>query len=95
MNGTVGELDGLSTEELRQRAFDLAKHRHDLHFFWDLAKHVPSAAGAAADDSFTAPGASLSDLVELFREMRGDHLGDAEPMLRAHFIDYLTKSTRE
>ena len=83
------DLDSLTTEELRQRAFDLAKHRHDFHFFWDLAKHVPAAGDAAGDDSFTAPGASISDLIELFRELRGDNLGDAEPMLRAHFLDYL------
>jgi len=91
MSGTVDDLDALSTEELRHRAFELAKHRHDLHFFWDLAKHVPAAAGAATDDSFTAPGASLSGLIELFREMGGDHLGDSEPLLRAYFIDYLTQ----
>ena len=85
------DLDALSTEELRQRAFDLAKHRHDFHFFWDLAKHVPSASEAATDDGFTAPGASISDLIDLFRELRGENLGDAEPMLRAHFLDYLSQ----
>ncbi len=84
-------LEALTTEELRQRAFDLAKHRHDFHFFWDLAKHVPAAGEAAGDDGFTAPGASISDLIELFREMRGDHLGDTEPMIRAHFLDYLAQ----
>lgn len=89
MTESVTELDALSTEDLRQRAFDVAKHRHDLRFFWDLAKHVPAASDAATDDSFTAPGASISDLIELFRELRGDHLGDLEPLLRAYFIDYL------
>ena len=83
------DLESLTTEQLRQRAFELAKHRHDFHFFWDLAKHVPSAADAATDDSFAAPGASISDLIELFRELRGERLGETEPMLRAHFIDYL------
>jgi hypothetical protein len=83
------DLETRTTEQLRQAAFDLAKHRHDFHFFWDLAKHVPAASEAATDDSFTAPGASISDLIELFRELRGENLGDAEPMLRAHFLDYL------
>ena len=85
------DLEAFTTEQLRQQAFDLAKHRHDFHFFWDLAKHVPSAADAASDDSFAAPGASISDLIELFRELRGENLGDAGAMLRAHFLDYLTK----
>jgi hypothetical protein len=31
----------------------------------------------------------VSDAVELFREFRGDHLGDAEPLIRAKFVDYL------
>ena len=85
------ELDALDTETLRSRAFELARSRHDLRFFWDLAKHVPAAGEAAAADGFTAPGASISDLIELFRELRGEHLGDAEPMIRAHFIDYLAQ----
>ncbi len=88
---TQADLESLTTEELRQRAFDLAKQRHDFHFFWDLAKHVPAAGEAATDDGFTAPGASISDLIELFRELRGEHLGAAEPMLRAHFLGYLTE----
>lgn len=88
---SASELDSLDTETLRARAFDVARQRHDLHFFWDLAKHVPAATNAATDDGFTAPGASISDLIELFRELRGEHLGDAEPMLRAHFIDYLAQ----
>jgi len=92
---TRGDLDGLSTEELRRRAFELAKHRHDFHFFWDLAKHVPAAGEAATDDGFTAPGASISDLIELFRELRGDHLGAAEPMLRAHFLGYLAEHSTD
>ncbi|HVF20284.1 MAG TPA: hypothetical protein VNA14_08575 [Mycobacteriales bacterium] len=86
---TRADLEALPTERLRQQAFDLAKHRHDFHFFWDLAKHVPAAGDAASADGFTAPGASISDLIELFRELRGDNLGEAEPMLRAHFLDYL------
>ena len=91
MGETRAELDALDTETLRSRAFDLARHRHDFHFFWDLAKHVPSAVEAATNDGFTAPGASISDLIELFRELRGEHLGDTEPMLRAYFIDYLAQ----
>lgn len=91
MSSTPAHLDALDTDTLRTKAFELARQRHDIHFFWDLAKHVPAAADAASDDGFAAPGASIADFIELFRELRGEHLGDSEPLLRAHFIDYLTE----
>ena len=37
---SVDELDALTTEELRHRAFALAEHKHDLRFFWDIVKHM-------------------------------------------------------
>ncbi len=87
----AGELDALSTEELRSRAFSLAQKRHDLGFFWDLFKHLPASDDAATDDSFSGPGKTIADFLELFRELRGEHLGPNEPLLRAKFIDYLTE----
>lgn len=89
----LAALDALPTEELRSRAFALAEGRRDVSFFWDLLKHLPAAARAAGDDSFSATAASISDFLELFREFRGEHLEGAEPMLRAHFIDYIAAHT--
>jgi len=84
-------LDDLSTEELRDRAFALAEHRHDLRFFWDLARHLPQAGVLAAEDG--SPGhvfGSIETAVEGFRELFGDaDLGDVEPLFRIRFIDYL------
>lgn len=82
-------LDDLSTEELRKRAFHLAEHRRDVRFFWDLLKHLPGSDEAASGDAFSSAGATVADFLELLRELRGHHLGDAEPMLRAHFVAYL------
>jgi hypothetical protein len=84
------ELEALSTEELRRKAFSVAEHRLDVGFFWDLLKHLPASARVAGDDSFSGAPASVSDAVELFREFRGDHLGDSEPMIRAKLLDYLS-----
>lgn len=96
MTETVrAELDQLSTEELRSRAFSVAEKRHDVRFFWDLAKHLPASGDAATDDGFSGPGTTIADYLELFREMRGDIAPEREPLLRAAFIDYLAEHPQQ
>jgi hypothetical protein len=86
------KLDGLSTEELRERAFALAIKRRDVGFFWDLIQHLPHADDAESlDASLGAVGASISDAVALWRELTGHEYGDSEPLIRAAFIDYLSR----
>jgi hypothetical protein len=87
------ELDALSTETLRERAFHLATKRHDLHFFWDIIQLLPHADDAETVDggSLGGIGAELSDLVSMWREFTGHGYGDSEPVLRSAFIDYLMK----
>ena len=83
-------LDDLSTEELRKRAFALARERHDLGFFWSVFKHLPHADDTEElDASLGAVGASIDDAVALWREFTGQGYGDREPLLRAAFLDYL------
>jgi len=90
---TVDELDRLSTEDLRHRAFALAERRRDVGFFWDLVRHLPSAEDLSAEDASAGGiGDSISETVELVRELFGRGLGAAEPLLRARFIDYLRTS---
>lgn len=87
------ELDSLSTEELRERAFDLARERHDLRFFWSIFKHLSRADETQdLDGSLGAYGASVDDAVALWRELTGHEYGENEPLLRAAFIDYLRRS---
>ncbi len=89
---TFDQLDTLSTEELRERAFATARERHDLHFFVDLFRHLPAADGFdETDDGFMGLGAGFEGAVALWRELRGHGYGDEEPLLRARFIDYLMK----
>jgi hypothetical protein len=84
------ELDALPTEELRQRAFALARERHDLKFFWSILTHLPSAQKLEElDGSFGSYGASIDDALELWRQFTGHGYGESEPLLRAAFIDYL------
>ena len=84
---SVEELDALSTEELRRRAFDRAEERKDVGFFWDL----PATEGVAQEDGSTGHiTGGISEAIEAVRELvTGDDLGDAEPLIRARFIDYL------
>jgi len=84
------ELDALPTEELRRQAFAVARERHDLKFFWMVLGHLPHAQDVQSlDGSFGAYGASIDDLVGLWREFTGHGYDEQEPLLRAAFIDYL------
>jgi hypothetical protein len=90
---TDSTLDELSTEELRDRAFGLARKRHDLRFYWEVVRHLPHAPEAEeVDGSLGSVGPAIDSVVELWRELTGDgrDYGDAEPLLRAKFIDYLS-----
>jgi hypothetical protein len=90
---TLAELDALTTEELRERAFHVAREHHDVGFFVRVIRLLPASADAEEniDGSLGSIGESISDLVGLWREFTGHGLGDAEPVLRADFIDYLMK----
>ncbi len=86
----TSDLDSLSTDDLRQQAFDKARAAHDLGFFWDIVKHLRSSASFATEDgSGGGLTGSISDAVEIVRELMGKDLGDEEPLLRAKFTSYL------
>lgn len=85
------DLDALTTDELRHRAFEKAREAHDLGFFWDLVKHLRASSSFAAEDgSGGGLTGSITDAVEIVRELMGKDLGNDEPLLRARFVDYLT-----
>lgn len=87
---TFDQLDALSTEQLRSRAFDKAKDGHDVAFVWDLVKHLRASRALAAEDgSGGGLTGSITELVELGRELTGHDLGEDEPLVRARFLDYL------
>ncbi|BAL93003.1 hypothetical protein AMIS_77830 [Actinoplanes missouriensis 431] len=89
---TFAELDALSTEELRERAFARARENHDVKFYWSVLRHLPDADEAAAlDGAPNSIGPTIDEAVALWRELEGRDLGEQEPLLRAAFIDYLSK----
>jgi hypothetical protein len=83
-------LDDLPIEDLRRQAFDKARAAHDRAFFWDVAQHLRASRALAGEDG-SAGGitGTITELVDLAREMMGKDLGDDEPLLRAKFVDYL------
>ena len=86
----TADLDQLTTEELRRRAFDKAHAAHDLHFFWDLIRHMHGSRSIVGEDgSSGALTGTITELVGISRELMGHELGDDEPLLRARFLDYL------
>jgi hypothetical protein len=86
------ELDALPTEELRERAFALARERRDAGFFWSVIKHLPDSDEAAElDGAPNSIGPTIDEAVALWRELGGHGYRENEPLLRAKFIDYLQK----
>jgi hypothetical protein len=86
---SFAELDALSTEELRERAFDRARDRHDLRFFWSLFEHLPVSEDGT--DGSLGIQSTVDDAIALWKESTGHEYGDREPLIRAVFIDYILK----
>ena len=87
------ELDALPTEELRERAFALARQRRDLSFFWGLFTHVPHGHEDSHDGWLGSLAATVDDAVGLWREVTDHTYGGSEPLVRAAFIDYLSTAS--
>lgn len=87
----LDDLETLSTDELRHKAFSKAEHARDARFFWDVATHLRGARAIAGEDgSAGAITGSIAQGVAIVREMLGQApLGEDEPLLRARFLDYL------
>ncbi|HET9516384.1 MAG TPA: hypothetical protein VFO77_01530 [Actinoplanes sp.] len=89
---SFAELDALATEQLRERAFAVARQRRDIGFFWSVLRHLPDADDAATlDGSPNSVGPTVDEAVALWRELTGHGYGEQEPLLRAAFIDYLQR----
>ena len=81
------ELDRLTTKQLHDRAFSVAKRRLDVRFFWNLIEAVPAAEAAAghldeAEKDILSFAQRVEDLV------RPDTTEEANAF-RPIYIDYL------
>lgn len=90
---TLEELDHLSTEELRERAFGLARRRLDVRFFWRLLEAAPAAEAAAGhEDEAEVDVLSLSERVA--DVVNPDTREEAEAF-RPLYLDYLLAHERD
>jgi hypothetical protein len=86
---TFEELDRLSSKELRDRAFRLARHRLDIGFFWRLVEYAPVAEAIGGHTRHAqADVLSLSATVE---DAINSGESEVEDALRPIYIDYLLK----
>ncbi|MGH2766230.1 MAG: hypothetical protein ACRDKA_10005 [Actinomycetota bacterium] len=86
---TFEELDKLSTKDLRDRAFRVARHRLDVGFFWGLVEYAPVAEAIGGHTRHAqADVLSLSATVEDAIDSGENEVEDA---LRPIYIDYLLK----
>ena len=90
---TPEELEGLSTEELRERAFRLARRRLDVRFFWNLLEMAPAAEAAAghgdeADQDILSLSERVADVVNPDTPEEAD-------AFRPIYIEYLVEHERD
>jgi hypothetical protein len=85
-------LDGLSAQELHDRATRLAWRRLDVGFLWHLLSTIPEARAAVGDEDrseidILRPLALLNDLVDADR-------GELAEGLRPLYLEYLVEHER-
>jgi hypothetical protein len=82
-------LDGLSSQELHDRAVSYARRHLDVRFFWDLIRVLPAAEAAAgeldeAEEDVMRLSAHVDDLTE-----SGE--GEVADMMRPFYLEYLRR----
>ena len=89
--------EDLPYEELRERAFKVAEHRHDLNFFYDLYAHTPAMQAMEGEGgSLGEIGGSIIEIVRGAREAFGERsVGDMKPLFVAVFATYLRDHPEE
>jgi hypothetical protein len=89
-------LEAQDVATLRDWSLDLARERHDVGFFWDLAKHLPATEDANRDWATYDPVDAIREighLVTHFREEAADP--EVAELLRVRYVDYLLDHAAE
>jgi hypothetical protein len=82
-------LEGLSSQELHDRAVSYAKRHIDVRFFWDLMRTLPAAEAAAGDlDEAETDVMRLSAHVD---DVTESGKGEVADMMRPFYIEYLRR----
>jgi hypothetical protein len=84
---TIEGLEPLSTKELHDRAFHLARRRLDVRFFWNLLEAAPAAEAAAGHEAEAeADVLSLSQRVD---DVVHPDTAEEADAFRPIYIEYL------
>jgi hypothetical protein len=84
---TIEELEALSTEELRDRAFHLARHKLDVGFFWNLLEVAPAVEAAAGHED--EAGVDILSLSQRVFDVVSPDTKEEADAFRPIYVDYL------
>ena len=90
---TSEELEALTTKELHDRAFDTARRRVDVRFFWRLLKAVPAAEAAAGHVDEAEE--DILRLTERVRDAIQPDTPEEAEAFRPIYIDYLREHSKD
>jgi hypothetical protein len=80
-------LEQMSSEELHDRALELARQRLDFGFLWSLVRAIPVAQ--AAEGHVREADADIASVTALLTDAMNAGEGDVAEGLRPFYIDYL------
>ena len=86
---TAEELDKLTTKELHDRAFSLARRRLDVRFFWNLLEYAPVAEAAAGHNLHA--DADVMSIQATVQDATNSGESEVADALRPVYIEYLVK----
>ena len=81
------ELEKLSTKELHDRAFGVARRRLDFRFFWNLLEAAPAVEAAAGHENEAQ--ADILSFSQLVADVVHPDTNEEADAFRPLYIDYL------
>lgn len=79
----------MSSEELHDKAVDVARRRVDVRFLWRLLQALPAAEAAAGH--IDEAESDVQSLLARLNDLKTAGEGDVADALRPLYIDYLEK----
>ncbi len=83
------ELERLSTKELQDRAFHVARRRLDVRFFWNLLEVAPAAEAAAGHEGEAQ--ADILSFSERVADIVNPDSAEEADAFRPIYIEYLAE----
>jgi hypothetical protein len=87
------ELERLSTKDLHDLAFGLARRRLDVGFFWNLLKAVPAAEAAAGHPDEAAQ--DILSLAQRVEDLVHPDTTEETDAFRPVYMEYLLEHERD